>query len=64
MLSVSDEGLAELHRMQAETFERVRAFATAPRDVDHIVVVNLHSFEIGPEDGEAWESVAADRAAE
>lgn len=64
LLTVSDEGLAELQRMQAETFERLRAFATAQREVDHVVVVNLHSFEIGPEDGEAWESVPADRAAE
>jgi transcriptional regulator with XRE-family HTH domain len=64
LMTVDDEGLAELHRMQAEMFERLRAFAAAQRDVDHVVVVNLHTFEIGPEDGAAWEPVQADRAAE
>lgn len=64
LMSVSDEGLAELHRIQAETFERLRAFATAQRDVRHVVVVNLHTFDLGPDDGGAWERVATDRAAE
>jgi transcriptional regulator with XRE-family HTH domain len=64
LMSVSDEGLAELHRIQAETFERLRAFASAQRDVRHVVVVNLHTFDVGPEDGAAWDRFTIDRAAE
>lgn len=64
LMSVSDEGRAELAKLQSEMFDRLRAFAAAQRDARHIVVATLHTFELGPEDGAAWEAAAVDRAAE
>lgn len=64
LMSVSDEGRAELARLQTETFDRLRAFASSQREAKHVVVASLHTFELEPEDGAAWESLAVDRAAE
>lgn len=64
LLTTTEAGIAEVERMQSEHFERLRAFAAAQRDADKVVVVNLHTFEVGPEDGAAWDDERTDRAAE